>query len=74
MNGRAAARTFLARGQDVLLWDIDRARAEAAAEELGAGVAGSLEEALAADRLVTMTPGHEVLLGEGSLRPDSTSA
>ena len=69
VNGRAAARTFLARGQDVLLWDVDPARAEAAAEELGARVAGSREEALAADRLVTMTPGHEVLLPEGSLRP-----
>ena len=69
VNGKAAARTFLARGQDVLLWDLDQARAEAAAEELGAGVAGSLEGALAAERLVTMTPGHEVLLGEGSLRP-----
>ena len=69
VNGKAAARTFLARGQDVLLWDLDQARAEAAAEELGAGVAGSLEEALAAGRLVTMTPGHEVLLGEGVLRP-----
>ncbi len=69
VNGRAAARTFLARGQDVVLWDVDRARAEAAAGELGAGVAPSLEEALAADRLVTMTPGHDVLLAEGSLRP-----
>jgi alanine dehydrogenase len=69
VNGKAAARTFLARGQDVALWDIDRARAEAAADELGASVAGSLEEALAAERLVTMTPGHEVLLGEGVLRP-----
>jgi ornithine cyclodeaminase/alanine dehydrogenase-like protein (mu-crystallin family) len=69
VNGKAAARTFLARGQEVALWDLDPARAEAAAEELGAQVAGSLEEALAADRLVTMTPGHEVLLGEGSLRP-----
>jgi len=68
VNGKAAARTFLARSQDVLLWDVDRARSEAAAEELGAGVAGSLEEALAADRLVTMTPGQEVLLGEGSLQ------
>jgi alanine dehydrogenase len=32
-------------------------------------VAGSREEALAADLLVTMTPGHEVLLPAGSLRP-----
>jgi alanine dehydrogenase len=69
INGKAAARTFLARGQDVALWDLDPARAEAAAAELGASVAGSLEEALAADRLVTMTPGHEVLLTEGMLRP-----
>ena len=29
----------------------------------------SLEEALAADLVVTVTPGHEVLLGDGSLAP-----
>jgi alanine dehydrogenase len=68
VNGRAAARTFLARGHDVVLWDIDPSRAEAAADELGAEVAGSREEALGADLLVTMTPGHEVLLPEGSLQ------
>ncbi|HUY71445.1 MAG TPA: ornithine cyclodeaminase family protein [Gaiellaceae bacterium] len=69
VNGRAAARTFLARGRAVSIWDVDQARARAAAAELGAGVAGSLQEALAADLLVTMTPGHEVLLGDGSLAP-----
>ena len=69
VNGRAAARTFVARGQEVALWDVDSERARTAADELGAHVAGSREEALAADRLVTMTPGHEVLLPEGSLRP-----
>ena len=69
VNGKAAARTFIARGQEVMIWDVDPARAEAAADELGAGVAGSREEALAADRLVTVTPGHEVLLPEGSLQP-----
>jgi alanine dehydrogenase len=69
VNGRAAARTFLARGRDVLIWDVDPVRREAAATELGAQVAGSREEALAADLLVTMTPGHEVLLPEGTLRP-----
>jgi alanine dehydrogenase len=69
VNGQAAARTFLARGQEVMLWDVDAARTETAAKELGARVAASREEALAADRLVTMTPGHEVLLREGSLRP-----
>ena len=69
VNGQAAARTFLARGRDVALWDVDTARAEAAAAELGAAVASTREEALAADLLVTMTPGHEVLLRAGSLQP-----
>jgi alanine dehydrogenase len=69
VNGRAVARTFLARGRDVLLWDLDGDRAEAAALELGAGVAGSLEEALAADVLATVTPGREIVLSLGSLRP-----
>jgi alanine dehydrogenase len=52
-----------------VLWDADEGRARAVADELGAGVAGSREEALAADVLVTVTPGKEILLGEGSLRP-----
>ena len=69
VNGRAAARTFLARGRDVSLWDVDAERARSAADELGASVAGSLEEALGADLLVTVTPGHEVLLDDGSLEP-----
>ena len=69
VNGRAAAQTFLARGRDVALWDVDDERARAAADEIGARVAGSRQEALAADLLVTVTPGHEILLKEGSLRP-----
>ena len=69
VNGRAAARTFVARGREVLLWDVDEERARAAAEELGAGVAASRDEALAADAVVTVTPGHEVLFPSGSLRP-----
>jgi alanine dehydrogenase len=68
VNGLAAARTFVARGRDVLLYDVDAARAEQAAHDLGARVVPR-DEALAADLLVTMTPGHEVLLPEGSLRP-----
>jgi ornithine cyclodeaminase/alanine dehydrogenase-like protein (mu-crystallin family) len=68
VNGIAAARTFLARGRAVALYDVDRERAARAADELGAGVA-TREEALAADLLVTVTPGHEVLLPEGSLQP-----
>jgi alanine dehydrogenase len=69
VNGEAAARTFAARGRRVLLWDVDRSRAEAVAERIGAGVAPSREEALGADLLVTVTPGREIVLGEGSLRP-----
>jgi alanine dehydrogenase len=68
VNGRAAARTFVARGRDVALWDVDEARARAVAEELGARVAGSRGEALAAELVVTVTPGHEVVLEEGSLQ------
>jgi alanine dehydrogenase len=67
VNGRAAARTFVARGREVLLWDVDESRARSAAEDLGAGVAGSREEALTANVVVTVTPGHEVLFPEGSL-------
>jgi alanine dehydrogenase len=69
VNGVAAARTFVARGRDIVLWDLDPERARAAADEVGGSVAASREEALAADVLVTVTPGHEILLGPGALRP-----
>jgi alanine dehydrogenase len=69
VNGRAAARAFLARGRAVAIWDVDERSARAAAAELGAAVAPSKAAALAADLVVTVTPGHEVLLEEGSLRP-----
>ena len=69
VNGRATAKTFLARGRNVMLWDIDEQRARAAAHELGAGMARSREEALAADLIATVTPGHEILLPERSLQP-----
>jgi alanine dehydrogenase len=73
VNGIAAARTFLARGRDVLLYDVDQERAAQAAADLTLqqAVTKSVErdEALAANLLVTVTPGHEVLLPEGSLQP-----
>jgi alanine dehydrogenase len=69
VNGKAAAKTFLSRGRSVMLWDVDELRARAVADELGAEVASSREDALAADLLVTVTPGHEILLPEGSLQP-----
>jgi ornithine cyclodeaminase/alanine dehydrogenase-like protein (mu-crystallin family) len=68
VNGRAAARTFIARGREVALWDVDEGRARGAALGLGAAVADSREKALGADLVVTMTPGHEVLLPSRSLR------
>jgi alanine dehydrogenase len=69
VNGRAAARTFLARGRPVSIWDVDLDRAETVAVELGAEVAETRDDALAADLVVTVTPGHEVLFPPGSLRP-----
>src|SRR5260221_7297899 len=68
VNGHAVARTFLARGRPVSVWDVNDGRAKHVAQELGADLAPSLAEALDADLLVTVTPGHEVLIGEGSLR------
>jgi ornithine cyclodeaminase/alanine dehydrogenase-like protein (mu-crystallin family) len=67
VNGVAAAKTFLARGRPVSLYDLDPERAKRAADEIGAQVA-TRDDALAAELLVTMTPGHEVLLTEGSLQ------
>ena len=69
VNGEAAARTFVARGRRVLLWDVDSDRVESVAERIGAEVAASRDEALAADVLVTVTPGREVVLEAGSLQP-----
>ena len=68
VNGKAAARTFLARGLEVALYDVDPERAASAADELGARAA-TRDEALDAELLVTMTPGHEILLTEGALQP-----
>jgi alanine dehydrogenase len=69
VNGLATARTFAARGRPPLVWDVDPARAEAAAVEVGGEVAASRSQALAADVVATVTPGREVLYPEGSLRP-----
>jgi ornithine cyclodeaminase/alanine dehydrogenase-like protein (mu-crystallin family) len=68
VNGRAAARTFLARGRPVTVWDVNEGRAKHVAQELGAAVATSLDEALDADLIVTVTPGHETVIAGGRLR------
>ena len=64
VNGQAAARTFLARGRPVMVWDVNESRARQVAAELDADIASSRDEALAADLVVTVTPGHEVVVTE----------
>ena len=69
VNGRASARSLKALGRDVSLWDVDGERARSVAADLGVGVASSREDALGADVVVTVTPGKQILLPPGSLRP-----
>jgi ornithine cyclodeaminase/alanine dehydrogenase-like protein (mu-crystallin family) len=68
VNGTETARLLAARGRRPLVWDVNAARREAVAEELGGKVAESLEEALACETVITVTPGSEVLFDAGSLR------
>lgn len=68
VNGRAVARTFVARGRDVLVWDVDAGKAEETAAAVGARVAERRDDALEADLVATVTPGHEVIFPAGSLR------
>jgi alanine dehydrogenase len=69
VNGRAVARTFLAREREVLLWDARPNQAQLVAGELGEGaeVAADLADALASDIVVTVTPGRELLFHDGTL-------
>jgi len=69
VNGEAAARTFLACGRPVRLYDVDRRRAHEVAGRIGADVTESREEALASDLVVTVTPGREIVFERESIRP-----
>jgi len=69
VNGRAAATSLKERGREVVLWDLDRKQAHAVAGELGVGTAATEADALAAPIVVTVTPGKQILLPEGSLSP-----
>jgi ornithine cyclodeaminase/alanine dehydrogenase-like protein (mu-crystallin family) len=69
VNGQAVARTFAARGREVMLWDVDERRAAEVADRVGGRLAPSKGEALAADLVATVTPGQEILFGPYSLRP-----
>jgi alanine dehydrogenase len=68
VNGEAAAATFVARGRRVLLHDRDDERMRTVGSRIGAEPA-TAEEALGADLVVTVTPGREIVFGDGSIRP-----
>ena len=69
VNGAETVRMLVAHGRTPVVWDADEARRRFVADQFGAEVAGSLDDALARDAVVTITPGREVLFSEGSLRP-----
>jgi len=69
VNGAETVRMLVAHGRTPVVWDVDEARRRFVADQFGAEVAGSLDEALARDAVVTITPGRDVLFSEGSLRP-----
>jgi alanine dehydrogenase len=68
-NGAETARMLVARGREVVVYDVDEARARSVTTEVGARVAASAGEALACDVVATVTPGAKVLYEPGSLRP-----
>jgi len=69
VNGAETARLLRARGTDTIVWDVDPARLASIAAELGVRAAASLHEALAADVVITVTPGGAILFADGSLQP-----
>ncbi|MFN8222312.1 MAG: ornithine cyclodeaminase family protein [Gaiellales bacterium] len=68
VNGSETVRLLAALGRAPLVCDRDPDRASVVATEHGA-TAVSLGDALAADAVITITPGSEVLYAAGSLRP-----
>jgi alanine dehydrogenase len=69
VNGTETARLLIDRGRTPVIWDVDHERRHHVALELGAVVADSLDQALACDAVVTVTPGRSILFPSGSLRP-----
>ena len=69
VNGAEAARMLAALGRAPLVWDVDERRRREVAAELGLEAAGTAEDALASDVVVTVTPGSQPLYRAGSLRP-----
>jgi len=69
VNGAETVRMLVEHEATPVVWDVDEERRNSVADQLGAHVAASAEEALACDVVVTVTPGQEILYGRGSLRP-----
>jgi ornithine cyclodeaminase/alanine dehydrogenase-like protein (mu-crystallin family) len=69
VNGAETARMLTARGIRPLVWDVDEARRNAVALQLGAEAATSAESALRCEIVITVTPGRDVLYPKGSLQP-----
>ena len=69
VNGRAALEASRRSAVTSCCGTSTSERARSVAAGLGVGIAPSLEEALAADVVVTVTPGRKILIPEGSLRP-----
>jgi alanine dehydrogenase len=67
VNGAETARMLVAHGATPTVWDVDQARRETVAEGLGVTIAPTAEAALAADVVITVTPGTTVLYPSGSL-------
>ncbi|MFN0154255.1 MAG: ornithine cyclodeaminase family protein [Gaiella sp.] len=69
VNGLETVRMLGARGHTPLVWDVDERRRLAAVDATGAVAADSLDQVLACDRVITVTPGASVLFAADSLRP-----
>jgi len=69
VNGAETVRMLVAHGATPLVWDVDEERRNAVANRFEVESAESAEQALACDVVITVTPGREVLYGEGSLEP-----
>jgi ornithine cyclodeaminase/alanine dehydrogenase-like protein (mu-crystallin family) len=67
VNGAETVRMLVAHGVAPLVWDIDESRRTLVAQRLGGRVAATALEALASEVVITITPGAEVLYGDGSL-------
>src|SRR5262245_31347831 len=69
VNGAETARLLVERGRTPFVWDADPERRRLVADQLGAVVADSVEQALACDDVITVTPGQIVRYPPGSLLP-----